>query len=95
MGGPNTKIQQGASSSGTSTYTIGALNENTTFTGAIDDGESSSASIALTKVGTGTLTLSGNNTYGGTTTINAGALQIGDGVTSGTGTIGTNRRGRQ
>jgi autotransporter-associated beta strand protein len=87
-GGPNTKIQQGSSSSGTTTYTIGALNLDTTFAGAINDAQSSSALVAITKVGTGALTLSGNNTYGGTTTISGGTLQIGDGVTSGTGTLG-------
>ena len=38
----------------------------------------------LTKNGTSTLTLTGSNTYTGTTTINNGTLQIGNGGTSGT-----------
>jgi fibronectin-binding autotransporter adhesin len=42
-----------------------------------------SGSNALTKAGAGTLTLTGTNTYIGTTTISAGTLQIGNGIASG------------
>src|SRR5205814_1756479 len=42
---------------------------------------------ALTQAGTGTTILTGANTYSGTTTINAGILQIGNG--GATGSLGT------
>ncbi len=83
-GGPNTIIRQGASSSGTSTYSIGGKNTSTTFEGSIvDSGTSGSGLVALNKVGAGTLTLTGTNTYLGATTVSAGVLQIGNGGTSG------------
>ena len=39
------------------------------------------AGAALTKTGSGQVTLTGANTYGGGTTVTAGTLQLGDGVT--------------
>ncbi len=41
------------------------------------------SATTLDKLGSGTLTLSANNTYDGTTTISAGTLRIGDGGTAG------------
>ena len=61
---------------------VGALDTNTLFSGVIRDQESF-LSGSLTKTGTGTLTLTGANTYTRGTTITGGALQIGDGGTSG------------
>ncbi|MGH8025053.1 MAG: beta strand repeat-containing protein, partial [Limisphaerales bacterium] len=69
-GGPFTVIKQGSSSSGTSTYTIGGLNTNCTYSGKIaDGGVGSGAYLSLVKVGTGTLTLNGGSTLTTNTTI--------------------------
>jgi autotransporter-associated beta strand protein len=54
------------------TLTEGGNNASTEFSGVIkDDGPT-----GLTKIGAGTLTLSGTNTYTGPTDINAGILQV-------------------
>ena len=70
-----------ASGSGTLTLTGGITgnNDNLVLTGTgngIESGVIGSGNATLTKSGTGTWTLSGTNTYTGTTTINAGVLNI-------------------
>ncbi len=48
----------------------------------------------MTQAGTGTLVLTGNNDYSGTTTISSGTLQIGDGGSTGSlGTVGVSNDG--
>ena len=61
---------------------IGNNDLSTTFSGTIQDFGSGS----LGKVGTGTLTLTGNNTYAGGTTVDAGTLLVQTKNASGTGT---------
>ena len=55
---------------------IGSDNTSTTFAGTIGDGSGTvpAATGSVTKVGTGTLTLSSNNTYTGGTVVSAGVL---------------------
>jgi autotransporter-associated beta strand protein len=60
--------------------TIGGNNLDTTFSGTIEE------SGGLTKTGTGTLTLSGANSYSGGTTVSAGVLDVANPTGSGTGT---------
>ena len=57
---------------GTATLSVGALNATTTFAGQIN------GNTALTKMGTGTLTLSGINGYTGNTSLQGGALILAD-----------------
>src|SRR4029079_1291895 len=54
------------------TLTTGGKNKSTTFAGII-----SGIAGNLTKTGAGNMTLTGNNTYGGATTVNAGTLTFG------------------
>ena len=59
------------------TWRVGWLNTSSTFAGNFAN------DAAITKVGTGTWTLTGNNTHTGNTTISSGVLALGDGVTDG------------
>ena len=60
------------SASGTATLTVGANDQTSQFDGLICDG---SAVVTLTKIGSGTLTVTGASTYSGGTTIVAGTLR--------------------
>jgi autotransporter-associated beta strand protein len=88
--------------SGTRTLTIGQGDgTGGNFQGTINNG--TGGTTALTKTGTGTITLSGNNGYTGATNVNAGTLIINgstsnasavtvglNGTLGGTGTVGGN-----
>ena len=82
LGGPGTRVLNGSSSSGTSTYSIGGKNVPFTFDGAFFDA-SATAALAITKVGSSTTILTGTNKYFGATTVSAGTLQVGNGGTLG------------
>ena len=88
-GGPGSKLR-GSDIPGpgvVDTYVIGGLNSNTTFAGAITNGTSATTPhvVALTKIGTGTFTITGTNTYSGGTTVSNGTLLVSNTGGSGTG----------
>ncbi|HSY19584.1 MAG TPA: autotransporter-associated beta strand repeat-containing protein [Candidatus Acidoferrales bacterium] len=58
--------------------TVGGNGSNTVYSGAL-----SGSGVSLTKTGTGTLTLTGSNSYTGTTTVNAGTLELSAGGING------------
>ena len=71
---------------GAKTLTVGGNGLSSTVSGVIADGGTGGGTGgALVKTGTGSLTLSGTNTYTGGTTITGGGLYLGDSV--GTGKI--------
>lgn len=55
------------------TWTVGEANATSTFAGTIQNG---AGTVAVTKIGSGTQTLSGTNTHTGVTTVNAGTLAL-------------------
>ncbi len=61
--------------------TVGVADATSEFAGVIQNG---TGTAPLEKIGTGTITLTGGNTYTGTTTISAGTLAVGNGGTTGT-----------
>jgi autotransporter-associated beta strand protein len=70
---------------GSNNLTAGSNNMNTTFSGVIQDGGLiHGTGGSLTKIGTGTLTLSGANRYTGNTKISGGVLQVDGSITSNT-----------
>jgi Ca2+-binding RTX toxin-like protein len=83
-GGITINLSNTGNVSGTHTWSVTGANTATT---------NSTVSIAglgnLTKIGTGSLITNGNNTYSGTTAVNAGTLLV-NGTNSGTGAVNVN-----
>ena len=71
---------------GSKTLTVGSNNQSTTFSGAMRQAGS------LIKIGTGTLTLTGSNSYTGTSSVNGGILNAANkkGSATGTGMVNVN-----
>ncbi|MGQ3050358.1 MAG: DUF4347 domain-containing protein [Roseateles sp.] len=68
------------------TLTSGGDNTSTTFSGVI----ASSNTSGIVKTGSGTLTLSGSNTYTGSTTVSAGTLSVASDANLGAGIVTLN-----
>jgi autotransporter-associated beta strand protein len=91
FGGPATALAGASTAPATqTTYVVGGVNTNSVFNGTISDGASPTALVVN---GPAALTLTGNNTFSGNTTVNGGALiinsQRGSGTGSGTVTVNT------
>ena len=84
-GGANVTLQGASSANSLSTYVIGGRNLDTTFAGKITE-VIPARTAAITKVGTGSFTLTGASTHTGPTLINEGTLFVNNTSGSGTGT---------
>jgi autotransporter-associated beta strand protein len=63
---------------GTATLRVGANDATSTFGGTIQDDTANGGIVALSKIGAGTLTLTGANAYSGDTRVEGGTLSIGN-----------------
>jgi autotransporter-associated beta strand protein len=80
------KGPQSNAGSGNTLYVIGGNNSSGTFSGLIQSNSAvAGGAVVIEKVGSGELTLSGNNTYAGGTTVAAGILSVDNTIGSGTG----------
>ena len=70
-----TGIGNVTSNGGPSTLTLGTVDGSGVYDGSLTDG---SGTLALTKIGSGTTTLTGVNYYSGNTAVNAGSLALAD-----------------
>ncbi len=71
----NSRIRNNVNNT-TATFSVGALNTDSTFGGVIANGSGTNQITALTKVGSGKLTLTSSSTYTGATQVDGGMLVI-------------------
>ena len=93
VAGTNSNFQVANFGNTPSTLTFGGNNASAVFGGIIQDGGFATNSLSIVKIGTGTQTLAGINTYKGNTTVNAGSLIFGAAAgfpTAGTPTVTVN-----
>lgn len=83
IGGSGTWLGGASSVNAPSTYNIGANGNSTTFAGTIGNGGLGGVTN-INKVGGGILTLTGNSSYTGTTTVSAGSLAVNGSIASAT-----------
>lgn len=97
LSGTSTTAKLTGGTAGAVTWSVGAKNTNTSFSGVIEN--NAAVQARLTKVGNGSLTLNGASTYTGATTVSAGSLfvngslgatavAVNGGSFGGTGTVG-------
>jgi autotransporter-associated beta strand protein len=89
LSGDSTGMITNSLASSTSVLTTSFASGNQTYSGAIQDGGVGKV-VALTKLGGGSLTLSGTNTYSGTTTLTTGTLIAGSDSAFGSGIFSLN-----
>ena len=85
--GSATSVANGLTLFASSSLGVPSGSDSATFSGNITDG---AASYGITKTGPGALTLAGNSTYDGGTTISAGSLILASDSAAGTGSIRVN-----
>lgn len=89
LSGTSGALSGGGNKSGNKIVEIGALNSSTNFAGTIADYQTTSggSTVSVVKKGTGTLTLSGSNTFTAGTSLVSGTLIVTHNNALGSGTI--------
>ena len=95
LSGSTGQIVNDASST-TGTLTVGAADATgLTLSSTIKDNSGTGGTLALTKIGTGAQTLSGNNTYSGGTKVQNGSLRVSSNTALGTGSVSVEGTGAE